>query len=518
MRGAIVRRFWKSDAGAVAPTVTLSLFALIAAGGIAFDYARLAAMDTELQNAADQAALAAASQLDGKTGAQTRAIGAAQTLISNQTLFANDGGGRGVTVPTIVFFQSYNADTDTPGPAATGDGDARVVQVTVGAREAFYALTPIVGAIRSGNIAASATASLGTSICRTPPVMLCNPFESVATGAGFDAAALRGVGLRLLTGSAVTPGNFGFLQTGFGSGASNLAQALGYDVPPGDCVEFTGVTTEPGQKQSVFDALSTRFDMDPNGNQTCPFGDANCSAPVNARKDLVKGNQCNLQNNGFSESPRPYRPNSAAYLDASAPLNTLPDVMGFPRDVCHAWSFNGNCPNGIIGNGDWDRDLYFRVNHGYAPGAWVGAGATGLPANATRYDVYKWEEGNVSRRADQNVAGGKKAVSDGGVCRPDVQSSPDRRRISVAVVNCEAQNLTGRETGVQVLSWVDVFLVEPPFNRYKKIQGNGNNIQNGDQVTSDDQVYVEVIGPTDIAGGGGNTGQVIRRDVPYLIR
>jgi len=38
---------------------------LIAAGGIAFDYARLAAMDTELQQAADQAALAAVTQLDG---------------------------------------------------------------------------------------------------------------------------------------------------------------------------------------------------------------------------------------------------------------------------------------------------------------------------------------------------------------------------------------------------------------------------------------------------------------------
>ena len=49
----------RSTSGAVAPTVALSLFALIATSGIAFDYARMAAMDTELQNAADQAALAA---------------------------------------------------------------------------------------------------------------------------------------------------------------------------------------------------------------------------------------------------------------------------------------------------------------------------------------------------------------------------------------------------------------------------------------------------------------------------
>ena len=40
--------------GAVAATVALSLFALIAVGGVAFDYARMASLDTD-SNAADQA-------------------------------------------------------------------------------------------------------------------------------------------------------------------------------------------------------------------------------------------------------------------------------------------------------------------------------------------------------------------------------------------------------------------------------------------------------------------------------
>src|SRR3546814_10050133 len=98
-----MRGWWaglqRSEAGAVAPTVALSLFGLIAAGGLAFDYARLASLDTELQNAADHAALAAASQLDGEndsaTGvnddAITRAEKAARELIQNETRFANDG-------------------------------------------------------------------------------------------------------------------------------------------------------------------------------------------------------------------------------------------------------------------------------------------------------------------------------------------------------------------------------------------------------------------------------------------
>src|SRR6187551_632300 len=89
----LVRALWRNVDGAVAPTVALSLTALLAAGGIAFDYAHLASMDTELQNAADQAALAAATQLDGSNGSRARATAAAQQLLNNKTRFASDVSG-----------------------------------------------------------------------------------------------------------------------------------------------------------------------------------------------------------------------------------------------------------------------------------------------------------------------------------------------------------------------------------------------------------------------------------------
>src|SRR5436190_10288015 len=92
---------------AVAPTVALSLVALIAVGGIAFDYSRLASLDTELQDAADQAALAAASQLDQTNingSAITRATAAAQSLLTNRTLMANDANGSAITIPSIAFY------------------------------------------------------------------------------------------------------------------------------------------------------------------------------------------------------------------------------------------------------------------------------------------------------------------------------------------------------------------------------------------------------------------------------
>ena len=63
------RDLLRDDAGAVAATYAMSLTALMVIAGVGFDYGRLAAMDSELQNGADQAALAGVTQLDGASGA-----------------------------------------------------------------------------------------------------------------------------------------------------------------------------------------------------------------------------------------------------------------------------------------------------------------------------------------------------------------------------------------------------------------------------------------------------------------
>src|SRR5215203_2632510 len=113
-----MRRFpvgiWSDKSAAVAPTVALSLFALIGAGGIAFDYARMAALDTELQAAADQAALAAASQLDGEDKACERAVAAARQLLQNRTVMSNDGQGLDIDVPNSGVCTSDTQITDNP--------------------------------------------------------------------------------------------------------------------------------------------------------------------------------------------------------------------------------------------------------------------------------------------------------------------------------------------------------------------------------------------------------------------
>jgi len=519
------RDLLRNEGAAVAPIVAVALFGLVGAAGLAFDYARLAGLDTELQSAADQAALAAASQLDGLSGAQTRATSAAQSLIANRALFANDGIDRTVTVPTVAFYSIFS---DAARTAATGDADSHFVQVTVGARTARYALTPVVRALNSGSLSASAAAGVGTAICNVPPVMVCNPSEPLNNAdelLGFSPAV--GVGMKLITGNADAPGNFGWLESSIGNGASDLAAALGYNKPPGNCSPLTGVTTKTGMSASVLSALNTRFDVFANGNQTCPSqGGGTCSPSSNSRKDLVcsSNNAASCSNDNWSESSRPYRPTSAAALAANGSAD--PDIMGYPRDLCHAVASSAQC--GTMGTGSWDRDAYFRVNYKLSgSSAWTGA--TGLSASASRYDVYKWEmthtavtvggqsygisipqslgggNGNGNGNGAQPTGFGYPATGRTGLT-PGAQG--DRRRISLAVLNCSALSLHGKSTNVPVAKWLDVFLVEPSFTR------KSGNVA----YTDSKEVYVEVIGETTAGENGANLAQVVRRDVPYLLQ
>ena len=530
----VFRGLVADDAGSVAPVVGLSLIALIAVGGIAFDYARLAAMDTELQNAADQSALAAAGQLDGEAGACARAAAAAAALLSNQTLFANESaGGRAVNVQNegtcdatgvIKFYQSYDQVTDTPGSPATGDADAKVVIVRVDPRTSFYALTPIVGALSSGSIAAEAVASLGSGVCKVPPVMMCNPDEPDGnTDVNYDFNPPAGAGLRLVIDAPDAPGNFGFLRID-AAGAREVAMQLGYDNPPHGCIRLTGVETQPGDMQAVRAAFNTRFDISENGSTTCP-GSGTCSPSTNSRKDLVRSTGCALSTNmsvNWHEATVPYRITTPTALPSDGTAD--PEVMGYPRDMCHAVSVTGVCSsvtgNAIVGDGDWDRDAYFRVNYGLNHSEWMAlqdedgnplAATEADVADVSRYDVYKWEVANPTNiNTRKDVSGGYSSYSYP-VCRPPgIEPGPtsvDRRRIPVAVVNCEAQNLRGHRTNVAVRKWLDVFLVEPSIQR-----GNGPT-----QRTTNGDIYVEVIGVT-TSGAGDTDSLPLRHDVPYLIR
>jgi Flp pilus assembly protein TadG len=533
------RSLWRNADGAVAPTVALSLTALIAAGGIAFDYSRMASMDTELQTAADQAALAAAAQLDGNAGACARAANAARNMLVNQTYMANDGNASGlqVTIPLetdcdatgqVRFYQ----DIGKTKPA-DDDSNAKFVEVEVDPRESVYALTPIVAAFRSGEMHAVAFAGLDSAICKVPPLMMCNPEES--DDPDFTIADYVGKGIRLVAndgGGSYGPGNFGFLAGGLDTGGANgakvLRQILGRSDQAGDCINADGVTTDPGNMVSVRDALNTRFDIYDNGinnPNACGTNGTLCPPSINTRKDLVQsGNACTLADNA-SKNPKgwtlPANPYPGSTLPTEGELSEAQakalSPTGYPHDICHSFSETGDCTDGRIGDGHWDRYAYFLSHPVDYPGlttkAQVDAFMTSNFGTTTpsRYKVYSWEMETAANRAARlhtNVnVGGNKANSQPVCTPPGVipdESNVDRRVLTVAVVNCTAEGVKGKTPDVTVTKWIDIFLTEPSLARTK-----GTPTENSD-------IYVEVVGQTKNATDEGAV-QLVKKSVPYLI-
>ena len=510
------KRLWSDQSGAIAAVYALALPALIAVGGIAFDFARMATMDTELQSAADQAALAAASQLDGTTDARVRATAAARTLITNDTRFANDGLGKAIGVPTILYY------VDKAGTVlATSDAEANFVNVTVTTRTANFALTPVVGAIRS-SLNASAYAGVGSAICGVVPFFICNPTEPVGnTDPYYPVGVTPGQGIVMGEGgSQWGPGNFGFIET-IGSGATNAAEALASDALFTSCVQTDqNVTTQTGNiLNAVRDSLNLRFDFAAGNASACKSGP--CSPSTNVRKDVVRPTgSCTWQQNPATDTDfasKRYRPTTNAPLSTSV----TPEIMGHPRDTCH--SLGGTsyaCPSGRVGDGVWDRAAYFRSNH---PGLdWQNT--TGLGLTVSRYQTYLWEAQDVAARLQTKAGTGSLSAystPQAGKCvgtglAPD-PAGIDRRRISAAVVNCrrvsQTPGLNGKKS-IPVAGFIDVFLVEPSIDR-TKCDGNQSGCKTS--YSSNNDVYVEAIGSAG-TGEGGTVAQISKRDVPRLIR
>jgi len=509
-------------------------------------------MDSELQNAADQATLAAAAQLDGEVGACSRAANAARSMLTNHTYMANDAASSGTTVNIpletacdaagqVRFYQNITKTT-----AATSDANAKFVEITVDSRTAVYALTPIAAIFSSGAISATAFAGLDSAICKVPPLMLCNPNEG--SDPNFTIANYVGKGVRLVAndgGGIYGPGNFGFLDVGAGNGATTLRMELGASNVPGDCVSGSGVDTETGSIITVRDALNTRFGIYDGGslNQPCGNDGSGCPPSANIRKDLVldgNGNSLNKLGivtggggNGWREATNPY-PGAANITTAGTNYHSLSDAeitaiapMGYPEDICHSFKTDGTgaCAGGRVGDGNWDRFAYFKSNSGGLTPSWpevaslTTADTTAFnnllngwftTATPSRFQVYQWELTHSSPRLNQQpsaslVAYGRPSDLGGepaGVSPSATQI--DRRVLAVAVVNCTAEGVGGHTTDVAVKKFIDIFLVQPSLAR-----SNGVRTENGD-------IYVEIIGETANATNEGAV-QLVKKSVPYLI-
>ncbi|QOV96251.1 pilus assembly protein TadG-related protein [Novosphingobium sp. ES2-1] len=532
--------------GAIAPMYVIALFSVLAMAGFGYDYAQLASLDTELQNAADQAALAAVTQLNGQADARTLATAAAGNLVENRTIFASDAAdARKLVVASTTFYASRTA-AEAGTPEAASDAAARFVRVNLSTRRARYTLTPLVGLFTSPDVTASAVAGLSSSICGVPPVLMCNPSPdpnvwNLTPGQGLklDINNVQG-GAGSLAFLDFSGANFGTLN----ALKQKLAALMGFDAIPGDCISIDSPKTSSQSPENtdipaVITALNTRFDIYDKSDPIKCYDQGLCSPSDNVRKELVQvlnnassspevaplsAQSCWGPNNGTGgagqgwQFPRnPYRPTSSAALASTV----TPTAMGLPRDLVHAYP-GGVTSFGRIGNGIWDIQAYWRSNFGTAY-----ANNVNGKAAPTRYEVYKWERdtGKLSSfgiKGSETYPGPGKSTKteyfarySGPVCKTGLAptaSRPDRRILSAAVVNCAGLSSTTSAT-VTPITFVDLFLVEPSLRRT-----GFNSLGDTVDFTQEGEVYVEFIKKTTQAAAGSTAPQFVRRDKPYLIK
>jgi hypothetical protein len=355
---------------------------------------------SESQAAADAAALAAASQLDGTSTAITRANTALANLVSNIQRMASEADGP-VTVAQVRYLSGLPSDDASPitaGLVTTDPLEARFVEVTTTPLTHVNTFLVAVGAPDTALVTTRAVAGCNQMVCRTLPMMICNPAEADSTGAPFDVDVWAGRQVRLLhqggQNSSWAPGNFGYLEVSE-PGTNALRDALARVNGTNTCYG-ADVTTEPGAKNGARNALNVRFGI--------------------------------YQNPGFGGGGSSNNPAFAPDVN----------VRAMPRDL----AFTG--PGGRFGNGHWNCLAYWNTNHA-SSGVARPAACTADTSNYMRYDMYQYEIDNgLDLRAPANWA----------------NELPDRRIIYVAVVNCVEQGLSGRQT-VATVNFLRIFLTEP---------------------------------------------------------
>ena len=508
--------------GAVAVYVAIVAPVLFGVGALTLDIGRLITLHTELQAAADAAAIAGARELNRLPDARAKAREAAAQAVKNFQTFSTDSSdGKEVVVniqdcsvfganpplgaACIRFLATLPADDDIAidgtlydendpagsGNVATGDEDARFIDVHIGARNITNYLVRLLIAFGQGLVATtttSATAVAGQDqiICEVPAMWMCNPSEdpdNVDLNAGMDITVLEGRQMRMFLqagGGNYTPGNWGLLcpngtdADGNNCGGSETAEGLAST--KGNCVGLAKMTVKPGVTLSAIRAgINVRLDYYTN----------QAKSDGNDWRDMGKYiPAANVTQGGVKKEK------GKTSCEYEGPKNPNDIAMGLPQDKCFATSCvqSGDSvdQNPRIGDGDWDYLNYFRINHPCNPdplipgnqcnitGDWKPADwntvTGGTIANPTwpptRYDTYRYElEAPSIVTENKPIYGGnpgdETAENGGAQCYngspapeiPGYNYFPgqdrnkallgDRRVFPIAVVNCIARAKAG---------------------------------------------------------------------------
>ena len=249
------------ERGSVLATATLGMLTLLLALGLSVDISRLYLAKTELQNAADAAALAGASALNGSSSGITKAADRAVESMNNYQF-----NKTGVVIPrsSVLFAVNLDGPYVSESDAAASATNIRFVRVST--PDAPIGVT-FAGAILGDkrNIGATATAGLSVPInvfCNFIPLSVIDYDVPIMPG---NTYTIRGG-----TGSSPSPGNYQILAVA-GPGGSSVEFGIGGGVDA--CAEagaVYSVDTKTGLTAGkVRTGINSRFD-DYGGSQLDP--------------------------------------------------------------------------------------------------------------------------------------------------------------------------------------------------------------------------------------------------------
>ncbi len=398
-----LRSWVRDERGAVAVYLALGTAIFFPMIALAIDATNYYKLNTELKQAADAAALAAATELDWTDEGLVAAENAARTAVQNLQTGATDAEGSEVDIATVQFLRALPpAGNYNYGDYVTADAtEARYVRVITETRTresvAYGALVALWGGDSNDGLKATAEDAVAgkvTVACKAMPIFMCNPAEigtdgdgnacgnsEVADfGDGYDSFAeflkdhpewrrrqfrIKWIGPQ----TSIEPGVFGLLQpiTGSfpGSGANAIAHELAI-TDPSSCVviEDNELEVKTGQTQAIVNGLNVRFDIY-RGMFGGKKNDPDYAPGLNRTKGHLPSS---LGGSGSDCDPQ----------EMTYPDGVPPEVMKEPQDSCfESQVFSGECGSlgapdpedpqgnyaGRYGDGQWDALTYFDVNH-----------------------------------------------------------------------------------------------------------------------------------------------------------
>ena len=270
--------------GSVAIVVGISLAVLVGFVGLALDGGRLYVTKTELQNAADSCALAAAYELAGAPSIATEAFAsadAAATTVAQKNRVGFQGDAIASADLTVEFSNALSGGAWLSAGSGPG-GDARYVRCTIQRNGITPWFMQLLG-FGDQSVAALATAALAPSqrSCGLPMGLCVQPGSS-APDYGYVVGNWYSMNFQDTGGSASYSGNFRWIDYNPGAptpgcpggGAAELACLMAgsgqCDLPPpiaGNCSGggTPGCVGQNGNVTSMRAAYNSRFGLYTSG-------------------------------------------------------------------------------------------------------------------------------------------------------------------------------------------------------------------------------------------------------------